>query len=288
MQSSQPNGRPSALRCPHCGAPLEAAPAALTTRCAYCGHHIKLAEPSAPAPMYPPAPPTSGASSRTLLVVAVVIAVALGLAAALLVYVGGLRSTAEARPKLRTALRSVKPVAPSPAPPSPAAPAAARSSEVRYPLRSLLGISTMVDIDGSRQHLLGLFPTIEASRVADHLRYVVPLSHPWFSVAALSWQNEKAGKLVSVGFEPPVGDTKLENQKEIADCLSRGLGKPEVRELDHLSGELSYFWGRHFPRAWLDVYSGYLWLAFEDPKGVAPITFAQVVRTLDGCAPSTH
>jgi len=152
-------------------------------------------------------------------------------------------------------------------------------------MRALLGVSMAVDVDGSRAHLLGLFPSISSSQLADELRYVVPLNHRWFGAAELSWKNERAGKLVSVAFRPPVGDDKLKNPKEIADCLSKGLGKPQVRELDHLAGELSYFWGPHFPTAWADLYSGYLWLSFEDPKGVPPVTFAQVVRTLDSCAP---
>lgn len=151
-------------------------------------------------------------------------------------------------------------------------------------MRALLGINTTVDIDGSRAHLLGLFPTISSERVAGDLSYTVPLSHPWFREAELRWKNERAGKLATIGFRPPLGDTKLKNQKEISECLTRGLGKPEVREIDHLAGELSYFWGRSFPKAWANLYTGYLWMSFEDPRGVAPVTFAQVVRILDGCA----
>ena len=264
----------------------------MLTRCGYCGHQIKLAEPSAAAPLAPRAPPANGTPARAPLLgaLALVIVVALGgLAAASFFHVARRPRTAEPAksPILQTASASRELAAPAVAPAPPAAPLG-KPSQVRYPLRSLLGVSTVVDIDGSQGHMLGLFPAIESSRVADQLRYVVPLAHPWFSEAQLSWKNEKAGKLVSVGFRPPVGDDKLENQKEIADCLGRGLGKPEVRELDHLSGELSYFWGRHFPRAWADVYPGYLWLAFEDPKGIAPITFAQLVRTLDGCAPQAR
>jgi hypothetical protein len=169
----------------------------------------------------------------------------------------------------------------------PGAPAAENPVLVRYVMGSLLGIRTTVDIDESRAHLLGLFPTIRSSRISDELRYVVPLSHRWFDAAELGWKNERAGKLASVAFRPPVGELKLKNQKEIADCLAKGLGKPEVREIDHLAGDLTYFWGKHFPKAYASLYSGYLWLSFEDPKGVAPVTFEQVVRTLDACAPQT-
>jgi hypothetical protein len=169
----------------------------------------------------------------------------------------------------------------------PGAPAAGNPALVRYVMGSLLGITPTVDIDESRAQVLGLFPTIRSSRISNELRYVVPLSHRWFDAAELGWKNERAGKLASVAFRPPVGELKLKNQKEIADCLTKGLGKPEVREIDPLAGDLTYFWGKHFPKAYASLYSGYLWLSFEDPKGVAPVTFEQVVRTLDGCAPQT-
>jgi hypothetical protein len=189
---------------------------------------------------------------------------------------------AAAAPAAKAATPSPVPVpAPAPTP----APAAAPPAPAGYPLRSLLGINVAVDIDGSTAHLRGLFPDVESNRVADQLRFAVPLKHPWFGHAELSWKNEKAGKLVTVGFKPPLGSSKLANAKQVADCLSTGLGKPEAREVDHLSGEMSYFFGKGFPKAWANVYSGYVWLAFEDPKGVPPVTFAQVVRTLDRCSP---
>lgn len=151
-------------------------------------------------------------------------------------------------------------------------------------MRSLLAINPMVDIDSSRAHLLGLFPTVKSVVRAD-LSYRVPLDHPWFDAVELTWKNEKGGKLASVAFRPPRGDERFKNQKEISDCLAKSLGKPLVREINHLAGELSYFWGAHFPKAWANVYSGYLWLAFLDPKGVAPVTLPQVVRSLATCAP---
>lgn len=183
-----------------------------------------------------------------------------------------------------TTKATLEPAAPKalPEPPAPEAAAAAR-----YPLRSLLGVSTAVDIDGSKSHMLGLFPSIASKRHGDELRYVVPLDHPWFSEAELGWKNERAGKLTSVSFRPPDGVDKFENQPEIGDCLAKGLGKGEVRETDHLAGEKSYFWGRHFPKAWANLYSSYLWLTFQNPQGIAPITLGEVVRTLDGCTPKT-
>lgn len=186
--------------------------------------------------------------------------------------------TPEPAPK-PTSRATVEPAAPPPA----LAPAKEKSATLRYPLRSLLGVNTAVDIDGSRDHILGLFPAIESRRHGDELRYVVPLEHRWFREAELGWKNESAGKLTSVALNPPEGDDKFKNQKEIGDCLAKGLGKPEVRETDHLAGEQSYFWGKSFPKAWANLYSSYLWLTFQNPKGIAPVTFENVVRTLDGC-----
>lgn len=288
MQPSQPIGGPSILRCPHCGAPLEAAPLALMTRCGYCGHNIKLAEPSAPRPLYPQAP-TSVTSSRARRLILIVLVVSLGLSAAVVGLV--LMSRPSAPAATPRAAAGTPPSGPNTATPSPAPAltpkplAAAKPVPVGYPLRSLLGVNVTVDIDGSSAHLRGLFPDVESNRVADQLRFAVPLKHPWFGLCELSWKNQRAGKLVTVGFKPPLGSERLSNPKQIADCLAKGLGKPEVREVDHLAGEMSYFFGKGFPKAWANVYSGYVWLAFEDPRGVAPVTFAQVVRTLDSCAP---
>jgi hypothetical protein len=274
MQPSH-SSEPRVPRCPNCGAPLDARPDARTTLCGYCGQSIELAEPSSPRPTHPhaKAPPASVPARRAPILIQLFFAAASACVAAYFAF-------ANAHPSQEpvAAVSSVE----------PGAPAAGNPVLVRYLMGSLLGITPTVDIDESRAHLLGLFPTIHSSRISDELRYVVPLSHRWFSAAELGWKNERAGKLASVAFRPPVGELKLKNQKEIADCLSKSLGKPEVREIDHLAGDLSYFWGRNFPKAWASLYSGYLWLSFEDPKGVAPVTFQQVVRALDGCAPQTH
>lgn len=279
MHPSPSSGGPRVLHCPHCGAPLEAVPFAPMARCKYCGHQVQLQQSAPPPARYPlPPAPTRGAAARLVSVLLVVPVVA----GALLWYVALRPSTQPAPASAATMAapaleRSVRP-------PAPAVTAAHAVAATQYPMRSLLGVSPTVDVDGSRAHLASLFPSVTSSQLGDELRFVVPLSHPWFSEAELHWKNEKMGKLVSVAFRPPQGKDKLENQKEISECLSKGLGKPEVRETDHLAGELSYFWGAHWPKAWLDLYSTYLWLAFEDPKGVAPITLAQVVHTLDGCA----
>ena len=283
MQSSPPGGGPTVLRCPNCGAPIEAAPFASTTRCGYCHQTVVLARPTAhPLPVAPGARPVGNVSSRTPLLVFVI-------AATMTASIAAFLASQSASP--------LQPVAKDAAPAAAAAPAAkpaqvtapqaqapAHAAEAKYPMGSLLRINPTVDIDGSQAHLAGLFPTVTGERLGGDLGYRVPLDHPWFREAVLNWKNEKDGKLATVGFRPPLGDTKLKNQKEISDCLAKSLGKPEVREIDHLAREYSYFWGRGFPKAWANVYSGYVWLAFEDPRGVAPVTFATVVRTLAGCA----
>jgi hypothetical protein len=281
MQSSQSHGEPRILRCPHCGAPLEAPPLALTTQCRYCGHQVKLADPNVPRPSYPAAPLPRPAPARTPLVLGLGLSVVLSAAGAVIGYLA--LSTSPERADEPQAPAANKPVVPATVSAAPAAKPSAKPREARYALRSLLGIDATVDIDASRAHLRALFPSIESTQIAGQLRYIVPLDHPWFGEAQLSWKNERRGRLATVGFRPPLGNDKLQNQKQIADCLGQGLGKPEVRETDHLAGELSYFWSKAFPKAWANLYSGYLWLAFEDPKGVAPVTLSQVVRTLDRC-----
>jgi hypothetical protein len=280
MPFSQPSGEPKVMRCPNCGAPVNIPPFAPTTQCSYCHHAIMLGRGAQWTPPVP-APHAPGGSRRTP--VFVVLATVATITASLTAY---LLTRVTQSPEASATLAAASPAAtPTPAPePKPQA-APKKPVEVSYQLASLLGINAAVDIDASRAHLVGLFPTISSEQRADQLSYRLPLKHPWFSAVELNWENAKNGKLVSVAFRPPAGDDKFKNQKQISDCLTKGLGKPEVRELDHLAGELSYFWGAHFPNAWADVYSGYLWLAFEDSKGVAPVTFTNVVRTLDACTP---
>jgi hypothetical protein len=189
---------------------------------------------------------------------------------------------------------TVTPVAPpkSPAPPDPPAapPSAAAASEqprapteVRYPLGALLEIGDKVGTDVSGGVMQALFPSVESRKLAGDLRYEVPLSNQWFGSAELRWKNERDGKLTSVALRPPEGHGKFKNPKEIADCAAKTLGKPLEREVDHLAGDVSYFWGRSFPKAWANLYSSYFWMTFHDPKGVPPLSFVQVLRTLDGC-----
>lgn len=260
------------------------------TRCGYCGHSIKLAAPSAPQPPYGYGqPPAAPARSHAPVLILVVLVTTFGLAAAVVGF-AAMRGAAE--PAATAPARAVPAPpraapqrAPAAAPAAPAPQATSKPTPTGYPLRSLLGVNVNVDIDGSIAHMRGLFPDVESKRIAGQLSFPVPVKHPWFGVVELSWKNEKAGKLATVGFRPLPGSDKLSNPKQIADCLAKGLGKPEAREVDHLSGEMSYFFGKGFPRAWANVYSGYVWMAFEDPRGVPPVTFPQVVRTLDGCAP---
>jgi hypothetical protein len=284
MQSSPPGGGPTVLRCPNCGAPIEAHPFASTTRCGYCHQTVVLAQPVAQRPVYPLPVAAAGhsVSSRTPLLIFVVAATVTASVAAFLAL-----PSAVPPPPVAKAAAVAGPATPVAKPnqlAEPQAQAPAKTAEVKYPLGSLLRINPTVDIDGSQAHLAALFSTVTSERLGGDLSYRIPLDHPWFREAVLNWKNEKDGKLATVGFRPPLGDDRLKNQAEIRDCLAKGLGKPEAREVDHLAREYSYFWGRGFPKAWANLYSTYLWLAFEDPKGVAPVTFPTVVRTLAGCA----
>jgi hypothetical protein len=167
---------------------------------------------------------------------------------------------------------------------APAPPASAETAKVRYPLRALLAVNTMVDVDASSAHMLGLFPTVSGSRSGE-LLFVVPVSHPWFREVELAWQNKRDGKLTSAIFRRPAQDEHFKNQKEIADCLAKRLGNPEVLETDHLAGEVTYRWAKQPRKALVVLDNNYLSLELGVPQGDPPITFTELVRTLDGCAP---
>lgn len=287
MQSSGTSGDPRVLRCPHCGAPLELQPYAPFTQCRYCGHSVKLAEPAPPPPpvFQQPAPyvtsrkPTARNGALTALLAGSALMVALVAVGA---FVAAAQSSASTpAPKAAQAAPQTLPAA-VPTPRAVPTPPAADVVKL-YSLESLLGVNTSVSIDGSHALMHDLFPTVSAGTHGVDLSYEVPLSHPWFGEAQFIWKNEKAGQLINVGLRPPKGEQRFTNQREIGECLVKGLGKAEVRETDHLKGEFSYFWGKQFPRVWANLYSGYLWLVFETPKPVPPITLERVVRTLGAC-----
>jgi hypothetical protein len=153
-----------------------------------------------------------------------------------------------------------------------------------YPVSALANVSPALDIDTSRAGLLALFPGVSwATGIG--LTYTVPLDDPWFSVAELTFANEKGGKLSTVSLRPPVGDDAL-NQKELSVCLASGLGKPVEHEADHLAGTVTYAWDAHWPKASLDVNTSYVWLDLKQSAGVgvAPITLAGVAGALAGCS----
>jgi hypothetical protein len=154
---------------------------------------------------------------------------------------------------------------------------------IGYPLRSLLAIDPRVDVDGSRAHLLGLFPGVSGSTETSNLRFTLPLDHPWFRDVSLEWENEKGGKLRSASFRPPAQGTEFPNQREIRDCLAKRLGQPEDRETNHLAGEHSYFWGKYWPRASLNLHKSGLYLSFDGSTGMGPITLRGVAGALDAC-----
>ena len=286
MQSSQ-GGGPRILRCPNCGATIDAPPFAPSARCGYCQQVVVLAEPGAqrampaplpPAPMpyspapYPPSPAAGGGKrARVLLIVAV--AAFAALAASFIAYSSHYVPDAPA-----TQPAQAEPVA------ATQTSAQVQPASVKYELASLLRINaTTVDVDGAQAHMLALFPTVAAERSSVGLAFKVPLNDPWFKEAELSWSNEKSGMLKSMALRP-AGEGWFRNQKEIADCLAKSLGKPKEQEIDHLSHETSYIFLAHWPKAYVDVYASYLWLSFEYSTGIGTATFANVVKTLDGCA----
>src|SRR5262249_2655856 len=151
---------------------------ALATRCGYCGQSVKLAEASVPRPPKP-AGGTNAPSRVVPLMIAAVVG-ALGLVGAALAFFALRPSSGSAAEPARQS--AAVPVAPS----APVLiPVPEKSSEVRYPLRALLGVSTAIDVDGSQAHMKKLFPSVSSNRHADELHFVVPLSHPWFGEAEL-------------------------------------------------------------------------------------------------------
>jgi len=154
-----------------------------------------------------------------------------------------------------------------------------------YPIQTLASIDPRVDVDGSRAHMLKLFPGASWSARATELTFTVPLTHPWFDEAQVAWTNAKRGRLSSASLDPPSRQNTFSNQIEIRDCLAKRLGRPEDRETDHLAGEHSYFWGKHWPRACVHVHKTSVWLRLRDSSGVGSTSVAGVMGALAACGP---
>lgn len=271
MQQSSVTGVPRIVRCPHCGAPLDAESDQRSARCRYCGHIVKLREtvPRA-APAAPPPRLGSLALPPPLLTALV--------AAGILVVVGGAL--------IAWASSTAGPLAP---PPTPVA------QETRYPLRALLGVNVDLDVDASKPQMQRLFPSVEP-KLGIGLEYRVPLEHPWFGHAAFTWKNASAGKLLSFQLDHLQADELFKNQRAIADCLTKGLGKPEAVESNHLAGEWSYYWRDPSRGTNVSLSVRDIWMDFEglvvlrdrlaDSPAPPAVSVKQVLATLDSCLPS--
>jgi len=91
--------------------------------------------------------------------------------------------------------------------------------------------------------------------------------------------------MVSARLDPPPFQQRFPNQLEIRDCLARRFGPARDAEINHLANDHSYQWQKYWPHAAAYVGSTYLWMEFEDPRSVYPVSFKSIVEALADCTP---
>jgi hypothetical protein len=110
-----------------------------------------------------------------------------------------------------------------------------------YDLDTLAAMELGYDVDGARAYMAAAFPGVHAE-VFSGLDFEIPLAHPWFGQAELSWPNERGGTLATAYLRPPPGHTDWPDQGAIRRCLDGALGAGEIREQDHLAGTWAASW----------------------------------------------
>lgn len=156
-----------------------------------------------------------------------------------------------------------------------------------YDISELAAMSLDYDVDGASAYTQATFPGSHAT-VFISLDVDVPLAHPWFGDAELSWPNEPGGKLASAQLHPPPGHQTFPDQQPIRACLDRALGAGETSVDDHLAGTWSARW--ELPDGtWLHLSRYSLGIHRDRGHGPARATAAswrRVLNALQACGTS--
>jgi len=151
-----------------------------------------------------------------------------------------------------------------------------------YHLREVAALDLRYDVDGAQAYVASVLPGGSA-RASGGLAVSVPLAHPWFGAAELSWPNRPGGLLESVRLTPAPGEDRMVRQTEVARCLDAALGRGEVSEVDHLARTWAETWAPgDTTRVRVDEYS--VWIDLDDAaRGLRARTFKRVLLALDAC-----
>ena len=120
----------------------------------------------------------------------------------------------------------------NPAPLSVAPEIRARLGEL--PFKRLARLDPQTVVDDSQRVVEAAVPNA-CPASGPNVSYSVAVDHPWFSEVTLTWENERAARLNSIAFHPPItSNGKLANETAVAKCVVQWLGAPVEDEVNHM------------------------------------------------------
>jgi len=150
-----------------------------------------------------------------------------------------------------------------------------------YSLGELGAMDLAQDVDSAAAYMRATFPGSYAETFIS-LDIEVPLTHPWFGSAELSWENSPDGPLETTRLSPIPGAQTFPDQAAIHRCLDSAVGPGERRVDDHLAGTWSVSWERpgetwaNLNRYALNIHHG------EDRR--TPPAWRAFIAALEACA----
>ena len=151
-----------------------------------------------------------------------------------------------------------------------------------YDLDAVAAMELGHDVDDAQAYMAAAFPGVH-HEIFIGLDFEVPLAHPWYGLAELSWPNERGGTLATAYLRPPPGHDDFPDQAAIRACLDRALGAGEVQETDHLAGTWSAGWDLP-DGSWVHLSPSLLQVRRDGHRAQPrPASWRRVFGALHGC-----
>jgi hypothetical protein len=152
------------------------------------------------------------------------------------------------------------------------------------PLTLLSAIDAEADIDQSGDAVTAVFPAATRRLLSD-LEWTVPIAHPWFAEAALSWRNEAGAKSDRITLRPwrGAGDG-FADQAAIDRCIEGVFGKPTRGSTGpHIGGSRDTTW--KLVGGEVRVYKHLLVVRLRDGRAtIARAKLEELLERLTSCA----
>lgn len=143
-----------------------------------------------------------------------------------------------------------------------------------FAVADLAKVDVDVDIDGARAMLRKALGGTAVT--SDGHRYEIMLADSLLPRVSFSWDNQKGGRLSSIGFSTSGWQPLEKAQAKVAGCLKKTLGEPVVDESDHVKKKVNYRFKEYA------VYLSDSNLSLSRPSKAV---WTALVKGLDGCKP---